>query len=133
MENCIFCKIVKGEIPSMKIYEDSEVLAFLDIEPASLGHCLVIPKKHFESIFDIPKKELNSVMSAVQKISLKYNQEMNIDALNLIQSNGKIAEQDVPHFHIHIVPREKNDGISFWKNAKTRKIDAKEFYEKIKK
>ena len=109
MENCIFCKIIKGEIPSYKIYEDEKVYAFLDISDDMTGHTLVIPKKHSRNIFDTDKEDLEAVICAVQKIS-KYYKDLGFDGVNILNANEESAEQSVFHLHFHILPRKKNDG-----------------------
>jgi histidine triad (HIT) family protein len=108
MDDCIFCKIVRGEIPCYSVYENNFVKAFLDINPWTRGHTLVIPKKHYENIFDITEDELKEIISVVKKISVAYKKIFNCD-INLIQSNGKNAQQEVFHFHMHIIPRYKQD------------------------
>ncbi len=110
--NCIFCKIVAGEIPCDKIYEDESVLAFLDIKPFTKGHTLVIPKKHFENIFDIQGEALEKVIIVAKSISEKIKNNLKADGIRLSQSNGKVAGQDMMHFHLHIIPRYENDGLS---------------------
>lgn len=110
MEDCIFCKIVKGKAKSWKIWENEEVYAFLDIHPASRYHTLVIPKKHYENIFDVPEKELKEVIAVVRKIAKLYEQKLGIKNLQIINNNGTEAQQDVFHVHFHIVPRERGDG-----------------------
>lgn len=111
MKDCIFCKIVRKEIPSYNIYEDKEVLAFLDINPLTKGHCLVVPKDHYESLFDIEENTLQRVISATKNISAKIKKSLKTDGINFISNNGQIAGQKVPHFHLHIVPRYKNDQL----------------------
>ena len=111
MEDCIFCKIIKGEIPCFKIYEDTDVLVFLDIKPFTKGHCLVIPKHHAENIFDIPENDLQKVSGVAKKISQKIKDVLGADGIRLSQSNGTAAGQDVMHFHLHIIPRYENDGL----------------------
>ncbi len=134
MEDCIFCKIVNGEIPCHKIYEDNKTLAFLDISPASPrgGHTLVLPKKHYELIENIPDSELADLMKSVKKVSkalLKYS-----EGLNIIQNNKKIAGQYIPHIHFHLVPRQQNDGIIIekWKVHKYKDGDIEKVASKIK-
>lgn len=112
--DCVFCKIIKGEIPCYKIYEDEFTLAFLDIAKDVDGHTLVIPKKHYVSIFDCDKQELNHVMQSVQKISKHYTEHCGFDGINLLNANDETAGQSVFHFHIHIIPRRKNDKVNFW-------------------
>ncbi len=111
MQDCIFCKIVAGEIPSFKVYEDNDVLAFLDIKPATKGHTLVIPKQHFENVFDVSEEALQKVAVVAKKLSAKIKNVLSADGIRLSQSNGKAAGQDVMHFHLHIIPRYENDGL----------------------
>ncbi|MFA5072188.1 MAG: HIT family protein [Candidatus Pacearchaeota archaeon] len=113
MEDCVFCKIINNEIPSYKIYEDDLVLAFLDINPASKGHTLIIPKKHVQDIFEIEEKYLERIISVAKKISNKMKDNFNADGVNLYHASGAAAEQSVFHFHLHIIPRRKDDNIDF--------------------
>lgn len=118
MNECIFCKIVKGEIPSYKIYEDESVFGFLDVNPISKGHCLVIPKKHYSNVFDIPTKELENVVSAIKKISEEIKEKLDVTGVNIMNASGKDAQQTVFHFHMHIIPRRKGDGLDTWPKSK---------------
>ena len=116
MHNCIFCKIVAGEAPSWKIYENEHVYAFLDINPASRYHTLVIPKKHYENIFDVSDEDLRELISVVRKICRLYQEKLDIQNIQIINSNGSEAQQDVFHIHYHIVPRKYGDGQNVkWK------------------
>lgn len=110
--DCIFCKIVNGEIPSAKVFEDENIFAFLDIAPFTRGHCLVMPKKHFENIFDIEKDILQKVIVVAKDVSEKIKNNLQADGIRLSQSNGVAAGQDIMHFHLHIIPRYQNDGLS---------------------
>ena len=109
MTDCIFCKIVSGEAQSWKVYENESVYAFLDIHPVSEYHTLVIPKKHYENIFDIPEKELTEVMVVVKKLSDLYHNKLGIHHLQIVNSSGAEAQQHVFHIHFHIVPRKRGD------------------------
>lgn len=109
MDNCIFCKIIKGEIPSYKIYENDKVYAFLDISDDMTGHTLVIPKKHSRNIFDTNKEDLEAVIDAVQEIS-KHYKDLGYDGVNILNANEPSAEQSVFHLHFHILPRKNGDG-----------------------
>lgn len=111
--DCVFCKIVAGEIPSWKIYEDEHVYAFLDIAGDCYGHTLVIPKKHCGNILDCDQQTFAHVMAAVQKISQHFV-ECGFDGVNVLNASGKSAEQSVFHLHFHIIPRKEGDGISAW-------------------
>ncbi|MEK6973410.1 MAG: HIT family protein [archaeon] len=134
MEDCIFCKIVEGKIPSAKVFEDSKILAFLDINPINKGHILVIPKKHSENIFDIAEDDLNEVMLAAKKISSALKKATKCTGINLMQGNGKSASQVIMHFHMHIVPRFDNDNLSFhWDSKKYAENELAIYSEMIKK
>jgi len=114
MANCIFCKIVQGEIPSMKVYEDRHTLVFMDIAGDADGHMLAIPKAHTESIMDCNPETLNELAQTVQKVSRHLKENCGYDGVNLLNASGKCAGQSVPHFHIHIIPRKPEDGIDAW-------------------
>ncbi len=107
--DCIFCKIVKGEAKSWKVYENESVYAFLDINPVSEYHTLVIPKKHYRDIFDIPEEELKNVISVVKRLVSLYYTKLGIENVQIINSSGAEAQQDIFHVHFHIVPRRKGD------------------------
>ena len=112
---CIFCEIIKGNIPSYKIYEDEHTYAFLDIACDLEGHTLVIPKKHCENIFDIDDQELYYVMSTAKKIA-KHYKSLGYTGVNLVNCSGQDAEQSVFHLHIHILPRKSGDNQKIYPN-----------------
>lgn len=134
MENCIFCKIAAGEFSSHKVYEDEHCFAFLDINPKNAYHTLVIPKKHYTGIFDIPEDEAVFLMKAVKKVVSLYSEKLGLTDLQIINNNGKNAQQEVPHLHFHILPRYKDDGQNFaWPQTRKdigEKLD--ELLEKLK-
>jgi len=105
MEDCIFCKIIKGEIPSFKVYEDEKFFAFEDINPISEGHTLIIPKKHAENLWEIPGEDLTAVHLASQKIVQAIRDSLNPTGVACLQLNGRGANQIVMHYHLHLVPR----------------------------
>ena len=109
MDDCIFCKIVKGEIPCYKIYEDDDVLAFLDISQTTLGHTLVISKQHFPNLLYVPKDILSKVMGAAQRIAQAQVSSLKAKGVNLINNTNEIAGQTVMHFHVHVIPRYSNE------------------------
>ncbi len=109
--DCLFCKIAKGEIPAKKVYEDSDVVAFLDINPANPGHTLVVPKKHSETLLDTDDAVLEKAIIVVRKIAQKMKDEMNTAGLNIVQNNGKMAGQLVGHIHFHVIPRYAGDQV----------------------
>ena len=131
MNDCIFCKIIKGEIPSYKIYEDDKVYAFLDIACDAVGHTLVIPKKHFTNVLDCDKEYLDAVIEAVQKISNHYVNDCGFDGVNVLNASGASAEQSVFHLHFHIVPRKQNDGLRMWPLTDKQELDLQEIARKL--
>jgi len=112
--NCIFCKIAKGEIPSVKIWEDEKVLAFLDIQPINPGHILVIPKKHAELVIDLDDETLSCIIKVLKVLNKKVRQSaIKCEGINLFLADGESAGQEVFHVHFHLIPRYKNDGFGF--------------------
>lgn len=111
--DCVFCAIAAGEIPSFKVYEDDLVLAYLDINPFTEGHTLVIPKVHSEGLLDTPVAELGEIMARVQKVAAHIKKSLPCDGFNILQNNGEAAGQTVKHLHFHIVPRVGKGAISF--------------------
>lgn len=109
-EDCIFCKIVAGELPSFKIYEDSEALAFLDIGPLAKGHTLVIPKAHHDPITDTPPNVLKKLICVVRSVAEAQMKALNADGINVTQANGEAAGQIIGHIHFHVIPRFEEDG-----------------------
>lgn len=130
MSECIFCRIVKGEIPCTKVYEDSTTLAFLDLNPVNKGHTLLVPKKHSETILDTDEKTLKDLMITTKKISKAMMDGLKINGFNIGINQFEEGGQVVPHLHIHIMPRIKNDGIKLWPQ---RKYESKEEMEEIAK
>ena len=108
--NCIFCKIVAGEIPCFKLFEDAETLAFMDINPANDGHCLVIPKAHSPNAFEIAPEDFAAAARTATKVAKAVNAAIQPNGINLMQANGEGAGQSVGHFHLHIIPRRNDDG-----------------------
>ena len=126
--SCVFCKIVNHELPSYKVYEDDLVLAFLDINPVSKGHTLIIPKKHFENIFDIDEKTLERIAKVSKIIAIKIKENLDdVLGINVFQSNGKTAEQEIMHYHMHIIPRRKNDNFKITNCFKSLKLEDQQF------
>ena len=114
MDSCIFCKIVAGELPSHKVYEDAETLAFLDIRPVNPGHTLVIPKEHYQNMEDVPEAVLAAVMSSVKKVGRLLKDKLGVPGYNIGENNDPIAGQLVPHLHFHVMPRREGDGYQLW-------------------
>ena len=110
---CIFCKIIDGSIPSSKVYEDENILAILDLSQTTYGHTLVMPKKHYQNILEIPSDELATLMVKVQELAKLITAKLNANGVNILVNTNEAAGQTVMHLHIHIIPRyDENDGIS---------------------
>lgn len=109
--DCIFCKIIAGHIPCVKVYEDDQTLAFMDINPRSDGHCLIVPKTHAPTFFDIQERDLMAVMATAKKVAMAIKETMAPDGMIVYQLNGRVALQIVDHYHLHLVPRWENDGV----------------------
>ncbi len=112
-EDCVFCGIVAGELPSYDLYEDDEVLAFLDVNPAAEGHALVIPKDHHERVTDLDAETTAAVFNAAREVAAAQEAALDPDGFNLFQTNGAAAGQEVFHAHVHVIPRNEGDEISF--------------------
>jgi len=132
MENCIFCKIIKGELPSYKIYEDEHNLAFLDINPTTEGHTLVVPKQHFVNFEDIPEEELKKTILIVKKIGKKLKDGLGVESYNVCENNDLAAGQLIPHIHFHLIPRHGNDNLKPWPQTSYSEGRAEEVLKKIK-
>lgn len=109
--DCIFCRIIRGEVPSFKVREDERTLAFMDINPANPGHVLIIPKFHAADVFEIEGPWLGASVDAVQKVAWAVRATLDPDGVNIVQANGPGAAQSVAHFHWHVLPRRKDDGL----------------------
>lgn len=131
--DCIFCKIVKGEIPSALIYEDDKTVSFLDIAPANKGHALVVTKEHYETLLDIPDGTLGHLVNVAKKIARAMYSALGNEGFNLIMNNKSAAGQVVPHAHVHIIPRFSGDGVRFsWRPKRYREKEIDEYKNKIK-
>lgn len=114
MNDCVFCKIIKGEIPADKIYEDDNFFAFLDINPNNFGHTLLIPKAHYENLYELPDEVLSEIAPLIKKLAVAVKKGVNADGINIIMNNDSAAGQIVPHAHFHIIPRFADDGLRHW-------------------
>lgn len=130
--DCIFCKIIKGELPSVKVYEEEKVLAFLDISPVNPGHTLVVPKEHFENILDTPEEVLSDLIKAVKKVAPAVLKGTGTTAFNLGVNNGSAAGQVVQHIHFHIMPRYQGDGYKLWGSKPYGAGEMEEMGERIR-
>ena len=108
-DNCIFCKIANGEIPSKTIYEDDDFRVILDLAPATKGHALILPKEHFRNLFDLPEEVASKVMVLAKKLASEMKDKLECDGFNIMQNNEEVAGQTVFHFHMHLIPRYQGD------------------------
>jgi len=116
---CIFCKIVSGELPSERVYEDEATVAFLDINPIAPGHTLVVPKTHCQDLLDAPAEVVSAVVGAAQRVAPAVLKATGAEGFNFFQFNGSCAGQVVMHLHFHIIPRRPGDGVAFgWEQGK---------------
>ncbi len=128
---CVFCKIIEGEIPSRKVYEDDDILAILDISQTTMGHTLVMPKKHYDDFLQMPENEFGALMEKVQQIADQIIKRMNANGCNILINTGETAGQTVRHVHVHIIPRyDENDTVSF--SFTENQYDLDEILKKIK-
>lgn len=132
-DKCIFCKIIKGDIPCANIFEDDKVFGFLDIAPANKGHALIVTKNHYETLLNIPDEDLIDLMIKTKKIARAMSSSLGSEGFNVLMNNQKVAGQLVPHAHLHIIPRFNGDKIDLnWKPKKYNPKEIDEFKEKIK-
>lgn len=133
-EDCIFCKIAKGEIHSATVYEDSHFTVILDVNPATKGHCLIIPKEHFDNIYDLDGETDGKLFALATCIARAMRDALKCDGLNLVQNNGEIAGQTVNHFHLHLIPRYEGDGLNLnWPQQEISAEQLEEIRQSIKK
>lgn len=133
MNECIFCKIINGEIPADKIYEDENFFVFLDIHPINPGHALLAPKKHYENLYEIPDDLMAKTGPIIKKLAIAIKKGMKADGINLGMNNEKPAGQLVPHAHFHIIPRFIDDGHEHWKGRSYSPGEAQDLADKISK
>lgn len=130
--DCIFCDIIERKSEAEIIYEDENIISFLDIRPVNYGHTLVIPKKHFDDFLSVPPEDMNRLITGLQVVSAAVKKSVNADGFNIVVNNGKAAGQTVFHFHFHIIPRFANDFMFKPNFKKYSNGSMKEFAEKIK-
>jgi histidine triad (HIT) family protein len=133
-ENCIFCKIANGEIPSATLYEDKNFRVILDLSPASKGHALILPKKHAANLFELTDETASKVMVLAKQIAAVLQEGLHADGVNLVQNNGEAAGQTIFHFHMHIIPRYQNDTVNVtWRPGELTENDKKEILSLFEK
>ena len=126
-DDCIFCKLANGIIPTNTIYEDDEFRAILDAGPATKGHALILPKKHYANLFELPEEVTGKAFILAKKLAAKNKDLLKADGFNIVQNNGETAGQTVFHFHIHLIPRFKDDGQKIgWKPGSPSDEELKE-------
>lgn len=124
-DNCVFCKIIAGEIPSTTVYEDDDFKAILDVNPAARGHVIILPKKHAANIFELEDEDAAKVFPIAKKIASAVKKTYDCDGVNILQNNGEAAGQTVFHLHVHVVPRYYDDEVNImWKPGETPDLDA---------
>ena len=131
--DCVFCKIVAGTIPAVKVHEDAETIALMDINPLTAGHLLVIPKTHVETLFEADEALVAAVARVSTRIAKSLRKSLGIEALNLLQANGAAAFQSVPHLHFHLIPRRPDDGAGFdWRGIPGKMEEIRRLGERIR-
>ena len=131
MKDCIFCKLISGELPTMKVFEDENTLVFMDVARDVDGHILAVPKKHCRNILDCGEEALASLMRTVKKVSEHLVGKCGYEGVNLLNASGESAGQSVPHFHIHIIPRKTGDNIDVWPHFDGAKEKTEDVFKRI--
>lgn len=134
VDNCVFCKIIKKEIPSVTVYEDESFVGIMDISPANKGHVILLAKNHVADIFDLDEQTASRAMIVVSKVAKALKEELDCDGINVLQNNGTVAGQTVFHYHIHVIPRYKDDAVTIeWEYQSYGEGEGKELGEAIKR
>lgn len=132
-EQCIFCKIIAGEIPSYTLYEDEKYKVILDVGPATKGHALILPKSHYANLYELPEEDAAEVMKLAKKMMIRMTDKLKCDGFNIVQNNGETAGQTVFHFHMHLIPRYKGDHVGLgWNMGELSEADKEEILSKLK-
>lgn len=132
-ENCIFCKLANGVFPTATIYEDDDFRVILDLGPASKGHALILPKEHYANLYELSDEVAAKVLIVAKKVITKMTEVLGCDGYNLVQNNGEAAGQTVFHFHMHLIPRYKDDQVGLgWKMGELTDEDKEEILAKLK-
>lgn len=131
-DDCIFCKIANGEIPSKTLYEDEKYRVILDLGPATKGHALILPKDHYANLYELPEENAAEVMKLAKRMMAKMREKLGCEGFNLVQNNGEIAGQTVFHFHLHLIPRYPSDGQKIgWKPQEVTSEELEEVKKQI--
>lgn len=130
--NCIFCRIANGEIPSKTLYEDDKFRVILDLGPASKGHALILPKNHYANLYELPEETAGEVMKLAKRMAAQMTERLGCEGFNLVQNNGELAGQTVFHFHMHLIPRYREDGQKIgWKPQEVSQEELEETRKQI--
>ena len=133
-ENCIFCKLANGDIPTATLYEDDDFRVILDAGPASKGHALILPKEHFKDLYELDDEVASKALVLAKKMITKLTDVLGCDGYNIVQNNGEIAGQTVMHFHLHLIPRYENDGVHLaWTPHESEEAQLEEIRAAIRK
>ncbi len=131
-DNCIFCKIAAGEIPSKTLYEDDDFRVILDLGPATRGHALILPKSHYANLYELPDEVAGKAFILAKKMAARMTEKLHCDGFNLVQNNGEVAGQTVFHFHIHLIPRYEQDNQKIgWNPGKPDDAELEAIKEEI--
>ncbi|NLZ83175.1 MAG: HIT family protein [Clostridiales bacterium] len=134
MENCIFCKIIAGSIPSTTVYEDEDFKAIMDISPAAKGHVIILPKKHVANIYEMDDNIASKVLIVAKKVAIAIKGEFQCAGLNIVQNNGELAGQTVFHYHMHVIPRKQGDKVKFtWEQGSYQDGEAEQIAKALEK
>lgn len=131
-DNCIFCKIASGQIPSHSIYEDEDFKVIMDISPASRGHAIILPKNHAANLFELPEDDASKIMQVAKRCATAMQKTLQFDGINILQNNGEIAGQTIFHLHVHLIPRYENDTVNIKWSHEESPDDPAELAEQIR-
>lgn len=131
-EDCVFCQIINKQSPAWVVYEDEEVICFLPKKCEVYGHTLVVPKLHYASLYDIPEAILCELIKVVRKVTLAYKKRINATGMNVLHASGVDAQQSVPHFHFHLLPRFKDDQLNTWPSLPEVEVNKEELWQKLR-
>ena len=133
-DDCIFCKIANGEIPSKTLYEDEDFRVILDLGPATRGHALILPKEHADNLYELPEDTAAKTFVLAKKMATKMAEKLQCDGLNIVQNNGEIAGQTVFHFHLHLIPRYEGDNVTVgWEQSESNPAELQELAKEIRR
>lgn len=132
MSDCIFCKVVAGELPSIRVYEDEDTVAILTIQPTTTGHTLVLPKEHAPNVFEVSAEVWAKVQETVRKVAKAVEKGLHADGVNITMNNREHAGQAINHIHVHVIPRFKGDGLKLWPHHERKEDEGEPVAEKIR-